>query len=243
MDRGVMRNAAILMLVLLQLCAAFLAAETGRIEVRRADFGLRAEYCNAKAALASLCNGKSSCEIEVQPLILCPGGEDPVPGATKKLSVKYSCGDRVRTLKSRGEPLVRLDCTGSELITAEAIEFVGRTFSNPVSSNPVCSREELREAEDPEADHSASCWRVCVEIPLEAEIKVVSGWSRKANKVKWKPCGNLPGSCESESESFYNDYRVESTLSGQKVCWTFRNWSTEIDREAKLTVQYVVAAE
>jgi len=214
----------------------------GDIEIQRADYGLRAVYCDAGQAFAERCNGQSSCEMEVNAGNLCPDGQDPVPGALKKLTVKYSCGAGVKTLNSRGENIVRIACEGASAgyERVEVEEFVGRTLVTPASGEPDCVREDLRMITTQNADHTASCWELCADLPAGAEILRVEGWSKKANtmKRKWRPCGNVVGSCNQPTESFYNNYQVDSTPSGQRVCWTFRNWSTLMDRDAKMVVSY-----
>jgi hypothetical protein len=214
----------------------------GEIEIRKADYGLRAVYCDASQAIASRCNGQSRCEVEVNAGNLCPDGQDPVPGTVKKLTVKYSCGEGVVTLNSRGENLVRIACQGASAgyESIEVEEFVGRTLVAPASENPDCVREDLRMITTDDADHTASCWELCANLPASTEIQRVDGWSKKANtmKRKYRPCGNVVGSCNEPTESFNNSYRVDSTPSGQRVCWTFRNWSTLMDRDAKMVVYY-----
>jgi hypothetical protein len=238
-----------LAVVTFYLCSVFclVATMAGEIEIRRADYGLRAVYCNAAPAFAAHCDGKPSCEVEVAAAVLCPDGQDPVPGTIKKLTVKYSCGDGVKTFHSRGDELVVIACEGARagLETIEVVEFVGRTLTPPASTDPDCVREDLRVVNTDDADHSASCWELCLKVPVGADIQRVYGWSRKANTMnrKWRSCGSTPGSCNQPTESFYNDYRVNPTPTGQQLCWTFRNWSTTMDRDAKMTVQYAVAPD
>lgn len=55
----------------------------------------REPACNASAALANACNGKSQCQVSAYNRYLCG---DPVPGEVKVLEVSYSCGRRQETL-------------------------------------------------------------------------------------------------------------------------------------------------
>jgi len=211
--------------------------EEGKIEVVRAKYGARASFCNAEPFFVAECDGKTSCEVPVDPNV-CPGGVDPMEGVTKKLTVKYACGNKLKTIKALDRQRVTLNCSGQDLAFVEEIEFIGRTFTAVSSDDPGCGLEMLREGPDPDRDPSATCRELCVEVPLTAEIKHVDGAARRANKMKWNPCGNTPETCYPMA-SFYNEQRVESGNSVTKICWTFRNWNPDVDREAKLTVQYL----
>lgn len=51
-------------------------------------------WCDATPQFGRACNGRSSCQLGVDPYFLCNG--DPAPGRLKRVDVKYSCDGRVQ---------------------------------------------------------------------------------------------------------------------------------------------------
>ena len=235
------RGAAVLRRIGVGAAAAWLGfvstAGATEIEVVRAKFGASANFCNAVEYFRGQCDGQPSCEA-VADAGVCRKSRDPLPGVIKRLTVHYRCGDELKTAHAVEGQQVKLTCYGGELELVDADTFVPRTFSEVAGSDPDCVRPALREGPGPHDDPSATCRELCVDLPREATIRDVQGWVRRANKRKWFPCGSDADSCEFDRAAFYNDYRVHTGELKAKVCWTFRNWATDTDREAKLSVQY-----
>ena len=132
---------------------------------------------------------------------------------------------------------MELTCAARIYRVAEASVFVGHVFDAALTGDPTCSGP-LGDDTGPHTDPSANCARLCVELPPGATVKRIHGWAKLANKVTWRPCHNDPVSCDMEQAAFLDEPDVQREGAHGRVCWIFRNWSLEINREARVTVDY-----
>jgi len=101
-----------------------------------------------------------------------------------------------------------------------------------MTSNPGC-----RGASGVSSNDWSSCGVVTVQIPLTARIVSVTGSARERGAADWKQCVQRDNKdCDVGWARFDGNYSVQTVGGFQTISWTFKNWSHNRDREARVVV-------
>jgi hypothetical protein len=217
-------------------------AKTASITVVSASYGKEAKTCDARQYFAGRCNRRDRCEVMATNSIC----GDSVPYVVKQLDVAYRCDSgAIRHASAMEYFLIELSCLKNPRLQIAETSVKVLHGEATTSLQPNCMDQNLREGSDKNLDPNAACKKLCISLPARAKIRKVYGFAREVAQEEYLPCQiDTAGVfypekyCNIEGSAFYPHYHLTPNVSGLDVCWTFRNWNLQREREAKLFVQY-----